>query len=395
MIQNCKKLGEYIEEIDQRVENSDDSYLLDDIFGISSVTKEFVDTKANLVDVSVDTYKIVPPNCFAFNPNTARMGDKICIALNKSGKNILVSSIYPVFKIKDTTVLFPDYLMMWFRRSEFDRYARYMSHGSAREIFDWEKMCDVMLPIPEIDRQKRKVKSYQTVVNRLVYLENENSNLLNLGLNFYKKEIANYYLEGSKLPVGWEKCRLDTLCDVKGGKRLPAGEELVDYETKHPYIRVRDVKQNLFVWKAGDFQFVTDDVYNDISKYIVNKDDVIITIVGTIGLIGKIHSSLDGANLTENCMKFVNLKRISSNYLFCDLSFKKEKRIIEENIVGAVQPKLPMYNLQALQIIVPEEKVLEKLENKLSKISSLIEANTQEIQELFKLKELISSFNYI
>lgn len=135
MKSNYKKLGSYIRQLDIRAKDTEVKYTLNDILGISSIYKEFVKTKANLVGVSVDSYKVVPPNCIAYNPNTARMGDKIPIALNRNDCDVLVSSIYPVFST-DVESLMPEYLLLWFKRAEFDRYARNRSHGSAREIFD-------------------------------------------------------------------------------------------------------------------------------------------------------------------------------------------------------------------------------------------------------------------
>lgn len=171
---NYKQLGTYIEQYDIRAKEGD--YTLEDIRGISSITKEFNKTKANLVDVTVDKYKIVPPNYFAYNPNTARMGDKIPIALNKSDCDVLVSSIYPVFKI-DETQLLAEYALLWFKRPEFDRYARYKSHGSAREIFDWSEMCKVELPVPSCEEQKRIVESYKKITERIALKKQINDNL--------------------------------------------------------------------------------------------------------------------------------------------------------------------------------------------------------------------------
>jgi type I restriction enzyme, S subunit len=162
MKSNYKQLGTYIWEVDNR--NSDLS--IDRLQGISSIYKCFMQSKANIIGVEFSMYKVVGKYQFAFNPNTARMGDKIPIALNLD-EPCIVSSIYPVFEVMKTDELLPEYLMMWFRRPEFDRYARFHSHGSAREIFGWEEMCNVELPIPSIERQKEIVMEYYTVVNRI------------------------------------------------------------------------------------------------------------------------------------------------------------------------------------------------------------------------------------
>ena len=159
----CEKIGRYIEEISIRNENN--KYGADSIRGVS-INKEFIPTKADTNGVSIDKYKIVAPNLFAFNPNTARMGEKICVALNSSENEYLVSAIYPVFKICNHDALLPEYLMMWIKRKEFDRYARFNSWGSARETFNFCDMLEVEIPIPEVKTQKAIVDIYNTYIAR-------------------------------------------------------------------------------------------------------------------------------------------------------------------------------------------------------------------------------------
>jgi type I restriction enzyme S subunit len=162
LARNCElqELSQYIEQVDER--NLNNSISL--VQGVS-ISKKFIKTKANMSGVAIDDYKVVKPGYFAFNPNTARMGEKICIALN-SGPPCLVSKIYPVFKIKDVTQLLPEYLLLWFSRVEFDRYARFHSWGSARETFNWGDMCLVKLPVPDLASQKAIVTIYHALERR-------------------------------------------------------------------------------------------------------------------------------------------------------------------------------------------------------------------------------------
>lgn len=174
MKSNYKKLGGYIRQVDKR--NSDARLGEDNLYGIS-VTKEFIISHANLVGVTFDSYKVVAPRQFAYIPDTSRRGDKIAISLNTFGEDIIVSSICSVFEIIDENQLLPEYLMLWFMRPEFDRYARFMSNGSAREVFDWDCMCGVELPVPSISEQRKIVLDYQVITNRIEILKNINDNL--------------------------------------------------------------------------------------------------------------------------------------------------------------------------------------------------------------------------
>lgn len=152
------EIGPYIEQCDER--NSENVYTQDDVRGIST-DKKFLPTKANLEGVSLTSYKVVNPMDFAYVADTSRRGDKIALALNTTEDKILISSIYTTFKSKDISQLLPEYLYLMMSRSEFDRYARFHSWGSARETFDWDDMCRVAIPLPSIEEQQAIVNIYK------------------------------------------------------------------------------------------------------------------------------------------------------------------------------------------------------------------------------------------
>ncbi len=157
-----RKLGSYISMCENK--NDDLAYGIDAVRGIS-IEKKFIDTKANMEGVSLKPYAIVKPNEFAYVTVTSRNGEKISLARNNSNKVYICSSSYIVFKVNDTRELLPEYLSMLFERSEFNRYSRFNSWGSARETFDWEEMCDVRIPVPDIEIQQDIVnifKAYNT-----------------------------------------------------------------------------------------------------------------------------------------------------------------------------------------------------------------------------------------
>ena len=154
----CEKIGLYISQSDKR--NESGKLTVDDVKGVS-IQKEFIETKADMTGVSLNPYLQVSRNSFAYVPVTSRNGDKITIALNSTNDTYLVSSSYIVFKPKDDSKLDSDYLMLFFVRSEFDRYARFNSWGSARETFDWNALCDYKIPIPDITTQKNIAEIYK------------------------------------------------------------------------------------------------------------------------------------------------------------------------------------------------------------------------------------------
>jgi len=166
-----KKLGSYIRAIDVR--NKD--LKINNLLGVS-ISKQFIKSIANTVGTDFSSYKVVKQGQFAYGPVTSRNGDKISVAL-LTEKECIISSSYSVFEVIDKNKLLPEYLMLWFSRPEFDRYARFKSHGSVREIFDWDEMCNVELPVPKEEKQREIVKAYQTITDRIALKQKINDNL--------------------------------------------------------------------------------------------------------------------------------------------------------------------------------------------------------------------------
>lgn len=383
MKEGYRLLGDFIRQVDVRNTDGKEENLL----GVS-VQKMFIPSIANTVGTDFTKYKVVKRGQFTYIPDTSRRGDKIGIALLTDYDEGLVSNIYTVFEVKDENELLPEYLMLWFSRPEFDRYARFKSHGSVREIMDWDEMCKVELPVPSIDKQRSIVKAYQTITERIELKRRINDNLEATAQAVFREQFASFY-GADELPDGYRIINLDNLCTVKGGKRLPADCKLLDTPTDHPYIRVRDVGSNRYVCLTNQFQYIDEETYSAISRYIVNTGDIVISIVGTIGLLGKIHSSLDKANLTENCVKLANIHTVTSDYLYYTLCYKKQIKEIDLLTVGAVQAKLPMYNIQSMKILVPPTKAIEAFQRKMNVLNEQIEANTVEIQKLYELEEVL------
>lgn len=205
--ENYKRLGDYIRLVDVR--NRD--LAVTNLLGVS-ISKTFIPSIANTIGTDMSTYKIVEPYQFAYGPVTSRNGDKITFALYKGAEKCIVSSAYVTFEIIDKEKLEPDYLMMWALRPEFDRYARFMSNGSAREIFSWEDMCEVYLPIPDIDEQRRIVTEYQAVEKRIATNGTLIAKLEETAQTIYKKMFVDD-IDPENLPHGW---RMGTLAEVAG-----------------------------------------------------------------------------------------------------------------------------------------------------------------------------------
>ena len=207
MKEGYRLLGDFIRQVDVRNTDGKEENLL----GVS-VQKVFIPSIANTVGTDFTKYKVVKRGQFTYIPDTSRRGDKIGIALLTDYDEGLVSNIYTVFEVKDENELLPEYLMLWFSRPEFDRYARFKSHGSVREIMDWDEMCKVELPVPSIDKQRSIVRAYQTITERIELKRRINDNLEATAFAIYRETFI------TSRSANWNKGTLSDLLAVKYGK---------------------------------------------------------------------------------------------------------------------------------------------------------------------------------
>ena len=217
MKEGYRFLGEYIRQVDIRNKEGKKENLL----GVS-VQKQFIQSIANTVGTDFTKYKVVKKGQFTYIPDTSRRGDKIAIALLEDYEEGLVSNVYTVFEVIDTEKLLPEYLMLWFSRPEFDRYARFKSHGSVREVMDWEEMCKVELPVPDIEKQRKIVKAYKTITDRIALKQKINDNLEATLGTLYKEYFS--FDKGSELPSGWQIAPFSKIATVVMGQS-PEGDD--------------------------------------------------------------------------------------------------------------------------------------------------------------------------
>ena len=209
MKEGYRLLGDFIQPVDEQNRDLKVDYLL----GVS-ISKQFIPSIANIVGTDLSSYKIVRTGQFAYGPVTSRNGEKISIALLQD-KDCIISSSYTVFEVTDNERLDPEYLMLWFSRPEFDRYTRYMSHGSVREIFDWDELCKVELPVPSIEKQRGIVKAYNTITDRIELKRKINDNLeavlaASHSKMFFSKDTSEHSKLGELMTFGNGKSRPKT-----------------------------------------------------------------------------------------------------------------------------------------------------------------------------------------
>jgi type I restriction enzyme S subunit len=186
----------------------------------------------------------------------------------------------------------------------------------------------------------------------------------------------------------WKEYKLGEICKVKGGKRLPKGNNLTTIPNSHPYIRVRDMGEKYL--PINNLEYVPNEVFPSIKNYIVDKGDLILSIVGSVGLVSLVNENLDKASLTENCVKILPQKDILNNeflYYFLISNFGQAE--IYKKTVGAVQPKLPIYNINDIELNLPNLQTQTAIAEILSSLDDKIELNNKINQELETLAQTL------
>lgn len=335
------KLGELVELTDER--NSMGRYSLEDVKGIST-EKNFIETKANMDGVSLDSYKVVNYGEFAYVPDTSRRGDKIALAFNSDSNSILISSIYTTFKCKRNDVLSPVFLFMFFNRPEFDRYSRFNSWGSARETFSWEDFCDLDITLPSIEQQRKYVDVYLALQNNLATYQSKVEEL---------KLVCDGYLD--KLKIENEKLKIGEfieMCDERNSEGIYTLKNLRGVSIEKKFI---DTKADM----AGV----------SLAPYIVVKPDFFVFVPVTSRNGEKITLAINDSKDTYivssayTVFKVQDTNKLLPEYLFMFFNRPEFDRYARFNSWGSAREVFTMDDMNDVEIPIPDISVQREIVN--------------------------------
>ena len=253
--------------------------------------------------------------------------------------------------------------------------------GTFPQITFSSELASMRVFLPDRETQKRIISVLSSIEKKIDKNLVINNNLLEQASTLF-----NSAIQQSTSVVYAE---LGSLAEVKGGKRLPKGINLVTTPNQHPYIRVRDLNNTVFASLSNDYEYVDDETQQSISRYIVSTGDLLISIVGTIGLTAIADHTLNKANLTENCVKLTNIKNVTPEYLLLFLRSSQGVEAISKGTVGAVQLKLPIKNIQSISVPLLCDEELQSLNETLSTIFSQISANIVEMKKLADIRDTL------
>lgn len=374
---NYKRLGDYIQLVDIR----NKELKVETLLGVSNV-KEFIPSIANTIGTNMSNYKIITKGQFVYIPDTSRRGDKISIALMRE-EEAIVSQAYTVFEVVDMTQLLPDYLMMWFRRPEFDRYARFKSHGSAREVFDWEEMCEVRLPIPDIEVQREIVAQYETITRRIALNERICSNLEQTARALYNKMFVQD-IDPDDLPDGWRIGTLEEFGEVVTGK-TPSSRYPEHFGDYLPFVTPADFQGEKFIGSAE--RNLSIDGVKALKRKVIRKGDIMVTCIGTVG---KVAISATDVVTNQQINSIRTNDNIFSEYLYYTLKEMKEI-LIGFGSGGSIMPLLSKSSFEVIEITLPPTDLIQRFAQTVRPLSSIIICKSKENDVLRRMQSLLIS----
>ena len=380
MKSNYKQLGQFIRQVDVRNSEGKEENLL----GVS-VQKKFIPSIANTVGTDFKKYKVVKKGQFTYIPDTSRRGDKIGIALLEDDEEGLVSNVYTVFEIIDEKQLIPEYLMLWFSRPEFDRYARYKSHGSVREIFDWNELCMVELPVPDIEKQRKIVKAYKTLTDRIALKQQINDNLVAVGTASIQKNVGRGALinlteaemDRLTLPDGFEIQTVSEFCRETKSGSTPSRTNNEYWENGTiSWVKSGEVHNNITLQTE---EYITPLGLNESSTKLLPKDTVLMAMYGvTAGEIG--YLAIEATTNQAICGMICNSK---ANAAYLYFSLIQSQTAISRLSNGGAQDNLSKNFIDNIKIVVPPSEFIEKM-----KLAAIVEQMTLNTKEIAILEEL-------
>ncbi len=368
-----KLLGHFIRLVDVRNSDGEEKNLL----GVS-VQKRFIPSIANTVGTDFTKYKIVKKGQFTYIPDTSRRGDKIGIALLLDYESGIVSNIYTVFEVVDINKLLPEYLMLWFMRPEFDRYARFKSHGSVREIFDWEQLCNVELPVPSIEKQRNIVKAYKAITDRIALKQRINDNL--------EAQLTAIYHSFFDIPENSHTGTVSDLGDVVGGATPSTDNPNYFSENGIAWISPKDLTSTELKFINRGEICITKDAYNSCSTKLLPAGTVLFTSRAPVGTVA---IALNDICTNQGFKSVIPKREIGTAFVYFFL--KENKQLIENHASGTTFMEVSGNVMKNIPAIVPKPEIANQFSLLCEPVFVIQKQNELEIRRLEDLRQTVIS----
>ena len=388
MKSNYEPLGKHIQLVDYR--NSEE--VTSTVLGIS-IDKEFMPSVANVIGTDLSRYKLISKGLFACNPMHVGRDERLPIALYEKDNAAIVSPAYFMFEIIDRDVLNEEYLMMWFRRPEFDRECWFMTDGSVRGGITWDDLCRIKLPVPSYARQCEIVESYRAITDRIALKRAENDNLEKTIKAVFKSWFLDFdAFDGVELvqsqygliPNGWHYELLGNLCDcvTKGTTPTTLGKDFTD--TGINFIKGESINDD-HSFNMTLFAHIDDKTDELLKRSRIYVNDIVFTIAGTLGKFALVDSSVVPAN-TNQAVAIIRTSKIMPAMLYSYFIGEWQVEFYKRNTQQAVQANLSLGTIKDLPILLPDSKGQDRYMQLVTPLIVGMQNNFSEIERLYELQ---------
>ena len=370
MSANYRRLGEIVELIDERNKALESS----EVLGIS-IDKEFMPSVANTIGTDLSNYKLLRMNTFACNPMHVGRDERLPVSLYKKDIPAIVSPAYFMFRVKDENKVLPDFLMLIFKRNDFDRNCWFRTDGSVRGGITWNDICEIELPVPDLKEQEKIVNTYKAITKRIQLKQKINENL---------EKTAQYLFENVfKHELQKEEISFTDVIDLLGGG-TPSTAEKAYWSGNIPFFAPADIDKSVYCFKTE--KTLTEEGLDNCSSKLYPKNTTFVTCRGTVGKL-----ALAGTPMAMNQSCYA-LKDKNGQYPFFTYSFAKfTVSKLKNKASGAVFSALVTKDFEMEKVFNPNLEKMKEYETKSSSIFKNISSNEKEIFILQELKQLVIS----
>ncbi len=400
-------IGKLIRLVDER----NVGLKIENLLGLS-ISKEFIQSVANTIGTDMEGYKLIRRNQFACSLMQVRRDKKLPVALLIDHDVAIISQAYPVFEIIDTSIILPEYLMLWFTRPEFDREACFHAVGGVRGSLEWDDFCGMQLPVPSLEKQLEAIRECRVVKDRIKLNNAFISNLEETLKTIYKQWFVDFEfpdknsggykssggsmewneLIGGEIPPDWTVANLQSVCEKIGSGSTPKGGKANYHKTGISLIRSTNVYD--FVFSSADLVFIDEKQAKALQKVSVQEDDVLLNITGvSVARCCLAPEYSLPARVNQHVMIIRASKELHlAHYLLCLLCYTDNKaRLLGISQAGSTREALTKEEVEAFNIVVPNTKLLKSFESIARKIIKMIEVKALSNSKLMNLQYLLLS----
>lgn len=367
MKSNYKTIEELVVRVDERNSNKEADVLL----GVS-IDKCFIPSVANTIGTDLTKYKLIRKDDFAVSLMQVSRDSRIPIARQTEYEVAMMSPAYPIFRVKNSNEILPEYLEMWFKRDEFDREAAFIAVGGVRGSMPWNEFSQMQVYVPEIEQQREIVEAYKIVEDRIKLKRKINDNL-DAHMRAYYKEFASRYTQS----VG----KLKDYCFMQYGYTETATNEPIGSK----FLRITDIAQSYVDWNAVPYCPITEENHK---KYVLSEGDVVVARTGaTVGVAKMIGKKIPDSVFASFLVRIRPIEKDYKYYFGLAITSPEFLEFVQTNAGGSAQPQANPPLLGEFEFSVPDKQYLASFNEKVLAFFSAIECNELEISKLNDVKD--------